>query len=126
MAIHVTKDGRRIMWLAHEGPPKNFTGVDVTDPKNPKITVQTELPHMYVRSNSLDLAGDIMAVCYQTMGPSGLVSDPGLGGDPAGIELFDVSDPENPKSISFYDCSGPNSMGVQERRFAAAEKSRDH
>jgi hypothetical protein len=87
MALHVTKDGRRIMWLAHEGPPKNFTGVDVTDPKNPKITVQTELPHMYVRSNSLDLAGDIMAVCYQTMGPSGLVSDPGLGGDPAGIGI---------------------------------------
>ncbi|MGY8990863.1 MAG: LVIVD repeat-containing protein [Rhodospirillales bacterium] len=114
MAINVTKDGRRIMWLAHEGPPKNFTGVDVTDPKNPKITVQTDLPHMYVRSNSLDVCGDIMAVCYQTMGPTGLVSDPGLGGDPAGIELFDISDPENPKSLSFFDCSGPGSMGVHQ------------
>ena len=27
MGIQITKDGRRIMWLAHEGAPKNFTGV---------------------------------------------------------------------------------------------------
>jgi hypothetical protein len=31
MSVQKTGDGRRIMWLAHEGPPKNFTGVDVTD-----------------------------------------------------------------------------------------------
>ena len=28
MVIQDVKDGRRIMWLAHEGAPKNFTGVD--------------------------------------------------------------------------------------------------
>ena len=28
MAIQVAKDGRRIMWLAHESAPKNFTGVE--------------------------------------------------------------------------------------------------
>jgi DNA segregation ATPase FtsK/SpoIIIE-like protein len=33
------------MWLAHESAPKNFTGVDVTDVKNPKVIVQTDLPH---------------------------------------------------------------------------------
>jgi len=61
-----TKDGRRILWLAHESAPKNFTGVDVTDPLNPKVVVQTDLPHARVRSNSLDVVGDIMAVAYQT------------------------------------------------------------
>jgi hypothetical protein len=30
MAIQQTKDGRRILWLAHESAPKNFTAVDVT------------------------------------------------------------------------------------------------
>jgi hypothetical protein len=50
-----TADGRRILWLAHESAPKNFTGVDVTDPKNPKVVVQTDLPHKDVRSNSLDV-----------------------------------------------------------------------
>ena len=33
MAIQVANNGKRILWIAHEGPPKNFTGVDVSDPK---------------------------------------------------------------------------------------------
>jgi hypothetical protein len=65
MAVQLAKDGRRIIWLAHESAPKNFTGVDVTDPRNPKVVVQTELPQSYMRSNSLELTGDIMAVAYQ-------------------------------------------------------------
>ena len=113
MIIQTAPNGRRIMWLAHEGPPKNFTGVDVTDLKNPRVIVQTDLPHNKVRSNSLDLVGDILAVAYQTLGPKGL-GDPGHGLEPAGIELFDVSVPENPRSIAFFDCSGPHSMGVHQ------------
>src|SRR5476649_2919343 len=66
MAVQIAKDGRRIMWMAHESAPKNFTGVDVSDPRNPKVVVQTELPHATVRSNSLEVSGDIMAVAYQT------------------------------------------------------------
>src|SRR6202012_4112098 len=69
MSIQKTRDGRRIMWLAHEGPPKNFTGVDVTDPKKPKVVIQTELPHNKVRSNSLEVGGDVMAVAYQVVEP---------------------------------------------------------
>ncbi|MDA0656327.1 MAG: hypothetical protein O2912_07980, partial [Proteobacteria bacterium] len=45
MAIQVMGNGRRIMWLAHESAPKNFSAVDITDLKNPKMIVQTELPH---------------------------------------------------------------------------------
>ncbi len=29
MAVQVAKDGRRILWLAHESAPKNFTALDV-------------------------------------------------------------------------------------------------
>ncbi|MDB5557082.1 MAG: hypothetical protein JWQ36_16 [Enterovirga sp.] len=105
MSLQKTRDGRRIMWLAHEGPPKNFTGVDVTDPRNPKVVVQTELPHNKVRSNSLETCGDLMAVAYQVL-------EPGL--QPAGIEMFDISVPENPRSIGFFDCSGPYSRGVHQ------------
>ena len=117
MAIQEAAGGRRILWLAHEGPPKNFTGVDVTDPRKPRVVVQTDLAHNNMRSNSLDLVGDIMAVAYQTRGPGGLM-DPGFGLEPAGIELFDVSDPESPKTIGFFDCSGPHSMGVHQLWFA--------
>ena len=56
MAIQIAKDGRRIIWLAHESAPKNFTGVDVTDPRNPKVVVQTELPHML---HALELARSV-------------------------------------------------------------------
>src|SRR5215203_7337960 len=69
MAIQVAPDGRRIIWLAHESAPKNFTGVDVSDPRKPKVIVQTDLPHTQMRSNSLDVVGNIMAVAYQTSKP---------------------------------------------------------
>ncbi|MGZ5081421.1 MAG: hypothetical protein ACXWHZ_18865, partial [Usitatibacter sp.] len=100
MAMQLARDGRRILWLAHESAPKNFTGVDVTDPKAPKVVVQTELPHAKVRSNSLDVVGDVMAVAYQTQVP---------GLTPAGFDLFDVSVPERPKLISHFDASGAHS-----------------
>ena len=65
MSVQIAKDGRRIIWLAHESAPKNFTAVDVSDPRNPKVVIQTDLPQPYMRSNSLELTGDIMAVAYQ-------------------------------------------------------------
>jgi hypothetical protein len=112
MSIQLTKDGRRIMWMAHENAPKNFTGLDVTDLKNPRLVVQTELPEMHMRSNSLEVVGDIMAVAYQTKKP---------GQKPAGFELFDISVPENPRSITFVDCSGPYSRGVHQLWFVDGE-----
>src|ERR1700686_3145316 len=78
MAVQVAKDGRRIIWLAHESAPKNFTAVDVSDPRKPKVVVQTDLPQSFMRSNSLELSGDIMAVAYQTQV---------AGQKPAGFEL---------------------------------------
>jgi len=103
VAMQMTKDGRRIMWLAHESAPKNFTAVDVSDPRKPKMVVQTDLPHAQMRSNSLEISGDMLAVAYQTKEK---------GAKPAGFELFDVSVPEKPRSIALFDCSGPHSRGA--------------
>ncbi len=112
MAVQIAKDGRRIIWLAHESAPKNFTAVDVSDPKNPKLVVQTDLPQSFMRSNSLEITGDVMAVAYQTQK---------VGQQPAGFELFDISVPEKPKSISFFDASGPTSRGVHQLWFCDGE-----
>jgi hypothetical protein len=112
MSLQVTRDGRRIMWMAHESAPTNFTAVDVSDPRKPRMILQTELPHRQVRSNSLEVCGDIMAVAYQT-------SQVGL--KPAGFELFDISTPEKPKSISMFDCSGPHSRGAHQVWFVDGE-----
>ncbi len=112
MSLQVAKDGRRILWVAHESAPKNFTGVDVSDPKKPKVVTQTELAHRQMRSNSLEVCGDIMAVAYQTVKQ---------GMTPAGVELFDISKPETPRSISLFDCSGPHSRGVHQVWFVDGE-----
>ena len=37
------------------------------------------------------------------------------------MELFDISNPENPKSISFFDCSGEHSRGVHQLWFCDGE-----
>src|SRR2546425_10272968 len=91
MAIQLAKDGRRILWLAHESAPKNFTAVDVSDPRKPKVVVQTNLPQAHMRSNSLETCGNIMAVAYQT---------PKTGPTPPRMELFDISVPGRPRAIS--------------------------
>ena len=103
MALQRTRDKRRVLWIAHESAPKNVTAVDVTNPKKPAVVAQTDLPHDKMRSNSLDLVGDLLVVAYQTRS---------AGMTPAGFELFDVSDPAKPRSVSFFDCSGPASRGV--------------
>src|SRR5215470_10552070 len=100
MAMQLAKGGRRILWLAHESAPKNFTAVDVSDPRAPEVILQTELPHAKVRSNSLDIVGDTMVVAYQT-------KTPGL--TPAGFDIFDIARPEHPRLISHFDASGPYS-----------------
>ena len=95
MAIQLARDGRRILWLGHESAPKNFTAVDVTDPRKPSVILQTDLPHGDMRS-------------YQTSR---------VGLKPAGVEFFDVSDPNHPKSVAFFDASGPHSRGVHHMWF---------
>ena len=103
MAMQLADDGRRILWMAHESAPKNFTGVDVSDPRKPRVVVQTELPHMKMRSNSLDVVGNLMVVANQTKE---------VGMQPAGFNVYDIGRPEQPRLISHFDCSGPWSRGV--------------
>jgi len=112
MSMQLLAGGRRVLWLAHESAPKNFTAVDVTDPRAPKVVVQTNLPHQEMRSNSLEVSGNLMAVAYQ-------VTRAGL--QPAGFELFDISEPEHPRSISLFDASGPYSRGCHQLWFVDGE-----
>ena len=112
MSVQIAPDGRRIIWLAHESAPKNFTAVDVSDPRKPKVVCQTDLPHNDVRSNSLETCGNLMAVAYQTKRKNM---------KPAGMEIFDISNPEKPRSVSFFDCSGEHSRGVHQLWFCDGE-----
>src|SRR5438552_18064621 len=77
MSLQLARGGRRVLWLAHESAPKNFSAVDVTHPKKPRVIVQTELPHGRMRWNALETAGDLTAVAYQA---------PDRGAKPAGLQ----------------------------------------
>jgi len=103
VAMQQLTGGRRILWMAHESAPKDFTGVDVSDLAHPKVVVQTELAYPHLRSNSLAVLGDIMLVAYQS-------SRAGLPG--AGMGVYDISHPERPRRIAFHDTSGPHSKGA--------------
>src|SRR5437879_12636441 len=66
MSVQIAPDGRRIIWLAHESAQKNFTAVDVSDPRRPKVVVQTDLPQAHMRSNWPATCGNTMVDDYQT------------------------------------------------------------
>src|SRR5260370_11504138 len=57
MSMQLAKDGRRILWMAHESAPKNFTAVDVSDPRQPKIVARADLPHPHIPPTSPATAG---------------------------------------------------------------------
>ena len=102
MHIHQTRDGRRILYLAHESAPKDITSVDVTDIANPRVMVQTEHEYPHLRSNSLSIVGDTMLVAYQSLNPG----QPGTG-----MGVYDISNVEEPRRVGFLDTSGPYSRG---------------
>ena len=97
------RGGRRFLYLAHEQPPANFSVLDVTDPRAPRLLTQTRLPHGAVRSNSLAVGDDLLVVAYQVQAP---------GQQPAGIEVFDLSRPAEPRPAGRLDLSGPRSRGT--------------
>jgi hypothetical protein len=112
LALQQLKDGRRILYLAHEGQKTCLSVVDVTDPKAPALVAQLPSPGPAVtRCNSLGLSGNVLAVANQTLK---------VGQKPAGMWLLDVSDLARVKrarslddlKLAFFDTSGSQSRGV--------------
>jgi hypothetical protein len=94
---------RKYLYIANERGPVNFSVLDVTDPTTPVLLTQTNLPHQYVRSNSLALGDDLLIVAYQVTTP---------GQQPAGLDIFDLSNPAEPRLTGSLDLSGPHSRGT--------------
>jgi len=112
LALQQRPDGRRILYLAHEGQKTCLSVVDVTNPKAPALLAQLPSPGPGVtRCNSLGLSGNVLAVANQTQK---------VGQKPAGMWLLDVSDLARVQKahalddlkLAFFDTSGPASRGV--------------
>src|SRR3984885_16308084 len=84
LAIQQWPDGRRVLYLAHEGQKTCISIIDVTHPENPLLINQLPSPAPGItRCNSLGLSGSVLTVADQTMNP---------GQGPAGMWVEDVSD----------------------------------
>src|SRR6478752_753869 len=103
LALRQYPDGRRILFLAHESAPMCVSIVDVTQPEDPKVVTQIPVDGKNVRCNSLGLSGTTLAVAHQT-------DKPGQAG--AGMDVYDVADPAQPRKLSHFDTAGPHSRGV--------------
>lgn len=103
IATKVTKEGRRLLYVANEHPPVAMSILDVTDPGEPELVWQLPTVHDRVRGNSLALNGDLLVMASQVLDP---------GQKPAGVFIYDISDPMKPVEVSFFDTSGPHSRGV--------------
>jgi len=103
LALQTYGDGRRVLYLAHESGPMCVSVLDVTHPEAPTVITQIPVEAPFVRCNSLGLAGTTMVVAHQTAKP---------GQDHAGLDVYDIADPAQPRKLSHFDTSGPHSRGV--------------
>lgn len=112
MAIQQWPDGRRILYIAHEGQKTCLSIVDVTHPEQPVMINQLPSPQPNVtRCNSLGLSGNVLVVANQAKK---------VGQNSAGLWVLDVSDFARLQSarklqdlsFSFFDTSGPASPGA--------------
>ena len=112
MAIQQWPDGRRILYMAHEGEKTCLTVVDVTHPEKPVMINHLPSPQPGVtRCNSLGLSGNVLGVANQAKK---------VGQNSAGLWVLDISDFARLQSarklqdisFSFFDTSGPASPGV--------------
>lgn len=103
LAMKMTAAGRRVLFVAHEAPPGCFDVIDVTDPRAPRVIERVPVPVPSLSCNSLDIAGNILAVAGEM---------PKQGDAGGAVRFWDVSDPMRPRFISAFDTSGPHSRGT--------------
>src|SRR5262249_60062712 len=68
LAIQQWPDGRRVLYLAHEGQKTCLSVIDVTRPENPVLITQLPSPSPgTTRCNSLGLSRNLLAVPNHTL-----------------------------------------------------------
>ena len=102
-AMKTTRDGRRLLYVAHEAAPHCFSIIDVTAPAQPRTVRVVDTVSPDVRCNSLDLNGNVLAVAAETK----TAGQPG-----GGFRTYTLDDPASPRLVGYFDASGPHSRGA--------------
>ncbi|MBA2447873.1 MAG: hypothetical protein H0V51_07600 [Chloroflexi bacterium] len=97
---------------------KGTTVLDVRDPSRPRVAKQLPPPTSATHSHKVQIAGDLLVVNHEQ-------NRGGHGGPPApsapdsersaGFQIYDVSDPLEPRPVSFFETGG---RGVHRTWFA--------
>jgi hypothetical protein len=92
--------------------PEGFTAHDVRDPRNPKKVYEFRAPPG-VHCHKVRIVGDH----HLYVNSERLVGDKGKNAR-AGLFIFDISKPDAPREVGFYDTpgSGPHRFGVDNKR----------
>lgn len=89
-------------YVGHTVGVEATTIIDVKDPKNPKIVNQLNCAHGNAHAHKVRVANDLMLTNYESIDYLG---EPGEGFR-GGLNIFDVSDPHNPRHIHFWETAG--------------------
>ncbi len=87
------------LYVGHMRQPTGTSIVDVSDPRNPKLMANVEVPQGW-HSHKVRVANDVMIVNHEKQGPDG---DASFGG---GLGIYDVSKPSQPKLITKWRTHG--------------------
>ena len=77
--------------------------IDVTHPEQPAVITQIKVEAEFIRCNSLGLVGNTLVVAHQT-------EKAGQAG--AGLDVYDIANPNAPQKLFRLRHSGPHSRGV--------------
>ena len=80
-------------YVGHMDPPHGTSIIDVRDPKNPKLVAQLDVPPG-IHSHKAAVRDGVMIVNHERYENN----DDAQGG----LKVFDVSDPSNPREVSFF------------------------
>src|SRR5262249_20165202 len=92
--------GGDVAFVAHMHSPEGTAIVDVSDPANPRRLASIEVPKG-MHSHKVRAANGIMLVNREAQ-----PSDRPAPGFQGGLGIFDVSNPQKPREITFWKCGG--------------------
>ncbi len=110
----VEQRGRRIAYVGHMGTSGQATSVvDVTDPRRPRLLHQFPNVTPATHSHKVQACGDILLVNREQLRGA-------PGAFKAGVGVYDITDPGEPREIGFYPTGGTgvHRMWFQDGRFA--------
>ena len=95
----VVVDGT-VAYVGHTVGPEATTIIDVGDPANPRQLTQLQCQHQGVHAHKVRVRDGLMLTNYESKGYAG-TPDEGFRG---GLNIFDVSNPAEPRHIHFWPC----------------------